>query len=276
MAQRFAAYRDNAELLATVADHGHVRPDSRRILDATWGLGSWWRLLPTPTVGADIDRAKVAGHALDKKGQPIGRPAPRAVVADFRRPPFRPGSFDAIILDADYKLNGTPDDELGGPDERYGAHVVKRWQDRMADLLDGVFTRPLCADCATWCQENEGAGRPAEWLLGALPPDVCPLCCREGVTGGGLAPLLAPAGKLLVKCQIQVCSGQVRHQPFEVMKRAEHAGLVFVDQFDYRTGRPQPEGRNHVHAESNYSTLLVFRRSGRAPRRRTIDGRTII
>jgi hypothetical protein len=64
---------------------------------------------------------------------------------------------------------------------------------------------------------------------------------------------------VLVKCQDQVCSGQVRWQTIELANLASRRGLRLVDRFDMVGGsRSQPSGRRQVHARGRGSTLLVF------------------
>lgn len=70
--------------------------------------------------------------------------------------------------------------------------------------------------------------------------------------------VLKPGGHLLVKCQDQVCSGQVRWQTREFADHAEKHGVRQCDRFDLPSYRAQPPGRRQVHARRNYSTLLVF------------------
>ena len=63
----------------------------------------------------------------------------------------------------------------------------------------------------------------------------------------------------LVKCMDQVVSGRKVWQPHLLTTRAELVGWRLEDRFDMLvTPRPQPKGRRQVHAQSNYSTLLVF------------------
>lgn len=71
-------------------------------------------------------------------------------------------------------------------------------------------------------------------------------------------------GYLLVKCQDQVCSGQVRWQTRVLADYAESLGAQLVDRFDLIGHRiPQPEGRSQVHARRNSSALLVFQKKER-------------
>ena len=93
---------------------------------------------------------------------------------------------------------------------------------------------------------------------------------RQGITE--CFRVLRPEGILLVKCQDQVCGGRVRWQTHEFTEHAEEQDSRLVDSLLMIGGRPQPPGRRQVHANHNYSTLLVFRkatRRGRAARRDT-------
>lgn len=87
---------------------------------------------------------------------------------------------------------------------------------------------------------------------------------RDGITE--CARVLAPDGHLLVKCQDQVCCGEVRWQTVEFAAHAATLGLRLVDQLHLQSYRPQPAGRAQKHARRNYSTLLVL--AGPARRRR--------
>lgn len=65
----------------------------------------------------------------------------------------------------------------------------------------------------------------------------------------------------LVKCQDQVCSGQVRWQTDDITAVARACGMRKVDRLDLLSYRPQPKGRSQKHARRNSSTLLVFGRA---------------
>lgn len=65
-------------------------------------------------------------------------------------------------------------------------------------------------------------------------------------------------GHLLLKCQDQVCGGQVRWQTLDFANHATAHGARLVDRFDLLSYRPQPAGRRQVHARRNSSTLLIF------------------
>lgn len=81
---------------------------------------------------------------------------------------------------------------------------------------------------------------------------------RDGITEA--ARIVRRRGHVLLKCQDQVCSGQVRWQTIEFANHAATLGLRLVDRFDLLGHRPQPPGRRQVHARRNNSSLLVFRK----------------
>lgn len=66
---------------------------------------------------------------------------------------------------------------------------------------------------------------------------------------------------VLVKCQDQVCSGEVRWQTDDMTTTAKACGFRKVDRLDFLSYRPQPNGRSQKHARRNSSTLLVFERA---------------
>ncbi len=72
--------------------------------------------------------------------------------------------------------------------------------------------------------------------------------------------VLRPRGFLLVKCQDQVSSGEVRWQTFTFTKHAESRGCRLVDHFLLPSYRPQPKGTSQKHARRNYSSLLVLQK----------------
>lgn len=98
--------------------------------------------------------------------------------------------------------------------------------------------------------ERYGIEEPAKWQ------DRMQLI-RDGIAG------LLPVTKkyLAVKCQDQVCSGQVRWQTRDFSDHAESLGAKLVDRFDLIGSRiPQPKGRRQVHARRNASSLLIFKK----------------
>lgn len=116
-----AAHRwtTNGHLIADVAKLGYL---NGRVLDPTYGEGTFWKVWkPDDLTACDIDPAK----------SPIG------YSVDFTNPfpTFAVESFDSIVYDPPYKLNGTPD---GAIDGRYGVHEVRTAQQRIDLLLRGV------------------------------------------------------------------------------------------------------------------------------------------
>ena len=94
---------------------GYLRSDWFT-LDPTYGLGNFWTLWK-PNADKFIYDDK---YTLD------GR--------DFRNLPWGSGTFDAVVYDPPYKLNGTPSAE----EIRYGVEVPTRWQDRIKLMTDGL------------------------------------------------------------------------------------------------------------------------------------------
>lgn len=128
----FGDWTDNGDLIADVARLGYL---DGRILDCTYGYGTFWKAWrPADFVACDLDPAK----------SPIGRSV------DFTAMPFEDRSFDGVVFDPPYKLNGKPDDSI---DERYGVHEMTRWRDRMALMRAGfsdscrVARRHVLAKC---------------------------------------------------------------------------------------------------------------------------------
>ena len=193
--------RNNAELMADCHALGYLRDDDS-VLDATYGLGRFWTIYrPTRLIASDL-------YAGGEDG--IAR-------WDFRHIPVAPRTFDVVVLDPPYKLNGTSTGK--GPaasdvDYGVGASAPATWQERHALIRDGI------TECA----------RVARRVL-------------------------------MVKCQDQVCSGQVRWQTREFAAHAEDQGFRLVDALHVQGHRKQPDGRRQVHARRDYSTLLVLERA---------------
>lgn len=187
----------NAQLILQCSQLGYLT-DEAPTLDPTYGLGRFWALWrPRNLVASD----------LDARRSPIGRSI------DFTAMPWADASFEAVVFDPPYKLNGTGGSHAS--DVAYGVADSVRWQDRMQLCRDGITE-----------------------------------CCR----------VLATGGTLLVKCQDQVCSGQVRWQTIDFANHAVGLGCRLVDMLHLQSYRPQPEARRQVHARRNYSTMLVFKK----------------
>lgn len=196
----FAGRRTNAEAIRDLARMGILKPEDRTI-DLTYGLGRFWTLWqPEDLLRADLDPAR--SHDF-----------PGGLDAEYTGLPE--SSFDVVVVDPEYKLNGTAN--RGGPadgdaDYGVGGEYVP-WQERMAKML----------------RELTEANR-----------------------------LVKPKGKVVYKCQSQVCSGQVRWQEFDAHQHALglkmlHRTTLYVEGY-----RAQPPGRTQKHAANNFSAMLVF------------------
>lgn len=205
---------NNAQLVADCAQLGYLHEDWRT-LDPTYGKGRWW---------TDWSPTLLRRHDLVPSKAPDGP-------MDFTRLDYLAQTFEAVVFDPPYKLNGTKGksgpasgDESYGVDEGYTSiearHDLMRW---------GI------SEC-----------------LRVLAPR----------SRGG------QGGYLLVKCQDQVSSGKVQWQTRLMADHAEAYGRVvndgcsvrLVDELHVRGYRKQPEGRSQKHARRDYSTLLVFQK----------------
>ncbi len=115
-------WQTNADLIADVARLGYLhRYDI--ILDPTFGRGTWWkRWTPAPP-------GRLVAHDLNPRLSPTGESC------DFRNLPYDRDTFDAVVLDGPYKLNGTSTVSV---DERYGVECYASWQDRHTLIRDGM------------------------------------------------------------------------------------------------------------------------------------------
>lgn len=117
-------WKSNAELIAA-CHHLDYLLDDWTILDPTYGHGTFWNAWrPRNLIACDLDVEK--------------SPMRRSI--DFTALPWFDESFDAVVFDPPYKLNGKPDDT--GRDERSGVHERSTWQDRMRLIRAGA------AECA--------------------------------------------------------------------------------------------------------------------------------
>lgn len=97
-------YKNNADLIAYgVAPMGYL---DGAVMDLTYGKGTFWKKwAPWTLAKNDID------------------PDKGVMTCDFRAMPYRDDSFDAVVFDPPYKLQGTPSNpEM---DERFGTVVYK-------------------------------------------------------------------------------------------------------------------------------------------------------
>jgi hypothetical protein len=195
------------------------------VLDATFGKGTWWRSAEYLTEVTGIVGADLMAHKARRARAFIG-------------PEVKPGEWiHASGVQADFRL--TP----FRPRSFQTVFFDPRYK------LNGTPTPDEDGP-----DERYGADDPKPWQ--EIRAEMV-----DGITA--LAELVALGGRLLAKCQNQVCSKRVRFQTDWLTDAAEAAGLEKVDQLDYEiVPRTQPEGRTQNNAESNYSTLLIF---GRPP-----------
>lgn len=111
----------NADLIVECARLGYLRREWTT-LDPTWGKGRFWtKWRPDVLVGHDIDPTL----------------APDGRSTDATDLPYDDDSFDVVVIDGPYKLNGTSTPR--GPaasDRDYGVHVPAAPEERMGLLLD--------------------------------------------------------------------------------------------------------------------------------------------
>lgn len=107
----------NSHLIADCAKLGYLK-SSYLILDSTYGLGNFWnQWRPEYLVGLDMH-------------------TPATVTADFTQLPFADKSFQAVVFDPPYKLNGTSYEKS---DVRYGVDKPATWQERLQLMLAGMI-----------------------------------------------------------------------------------------------------------------------------------------
>lgn len=131
-------YRNNGELIVAAMTLGYLR-DDWSVLDPTWGRGTFWTIWrPKHLVGSDL-----------------------ATGVDFRHLPHDDATFDAVVFDPPYKLNGRPTDEVDG---RYGVggsytsagERHKLMRDGLAECARVVRPRGYVL---AKCQDQVNAGR---------------------------------------------------------------------------------------------------------------------
>lgn len=117
------AYNDwptNAHLIEDVARLGYITGD---VLDPTFGLGRFWKRWHPDDHGHKLHASDL--NPMKSPGKP----------ADFTKLPHDDETFDTVVLDPPYKLNGTP---ACDSDDAYGVNIPTRWQDRMTLLYEGT------------------------------------------------------------------------------------------------------------------------------------------
>lgn len=232
-------WRDNAHLMADVArmEPGYL---DGTVLDATYGDGKFWtKHRPARLVTNDLH--KPADHALDFRtfSEQLGD-----------------GTFDSVVFDPDYKLNGTP--AVGSMDIAYGTAENLSRTDRLGKIVAGAME----CYCVTrrWllvkCMDQVEGGR-MRWQTDMVTRAVEDLGGRKverfDLLGGG-----RPQPPRTKKCK--ACNGlgtwtatadEVRHgappppAPFNTCGQCDGSGRV--------------ESRQQ-HAYGRGSTLLIFKK----------------
>lgn len=115
------SWKNNAQLIRDgVVPLGYLST-KMKVLDPTYGLGRFWSLWrPKDLTACDIDPSK----------SPIGH------AVDFTCMPFDDATFDAVVFDPPYKLNGT-----GGSvasDGAYGVADRATWHERHSLIKAGI------------------------------------------------------------------------------------------------------------------------------------------
>lgn len=152
------AWPTNGHLIADVAKLGYL---DGRCLDVTHGYGVFWQLFqPSELVRCDLNPDKAPD-----------------LVADFRTLPFVDGSFDSVVFDPPYKLNGRPTDCV---DERYGVDMPARWQDRLLLMGEGLIecVRVSRNHVLVKCMDQVVSGKKV-WQTTALYNLAIKLGCRQ-------------------------------------------------------------------------------------------------
>lgn len=118
--------RNNAELIADCATLGYLRDEPT--FDATYGKGSFWTTwAPSALLVADLHEGE-----REHRGRWVN-------AWDFTHLPLQSESFDAVVFDPPYKLNGTSTGRgASAADASYGVTGRASWQQRHALILDGI------------------------------------------------------------------------------------------------------------------------------------------
>lgn len=124
---RMSDAKSNAELINQAHILGYI-PENRHhfVLDPTWGNGRFWRIFrPEKLIRADI-------NVIDK----AGKTREGVIQADFTAMPWGDATFDCVVFDPPYKLNGTP--TVGGMDTDYGVDSPASRAKRYSLAADGL------------------------------------------------------------------------------------------------------------------------------------------
>lgn len=198
-------WQTNAELIADVARLGYLEGE---VFDATYGEGGFWTVFK-PAALITNDLKKPADHN-----------------DDFRALPWSDGTFDVVVFDPDYKLEGSPSAGNAEMAYRYGVDTKKNRETRLGDIEAGA------RECFRVCRKR---------LL---------VKCMDMVEGGKM------------RWQTDIITRAIEELGGRKVDRFDFARLSAsiingkpVVMFG---GRRQPPGRRQVTARHCASQLLVF------------------
>jgi hypothetical protein len=238
-------WRDNAALIVDVAELRHL---DGTVLDVTFGQGGFWKRLPH-----DPDRRAIV--ASDRYTPNV------ALSYDYRRTGLLDNSFDVVVFDPPYKLNGTP--ALGDFDDRFGiAGDTNRW-DVLQDIALGVREcyRVCSSRLLVKCMDQVEGGQ-MRWQTKLVHDEVDALggrlVDRFDMLGGGM-----PQPARSRKCER--CNGtgvDPEPEPGDVNDERPHMSCRM---------RGCEHGRitsGQQHAYGRGSTLLVFKKPATSKKHR--------
>lgn len=205
---RATEWANNSEMIKEVASLGYIEG---AVLDCTFGKGNFWKLYqPEDFTACDLVEHK----------SPIG------YSVDFTKMPFEDDSFDTVVLDGPYKLNGTPSEK---EDEAYGVHIPATWQERHDLIKAGM------SECARVSRNR---------VL---------VKCQDQVSLHHIRwqTLSFPVHAFMI--------GLAYEDRFDLVREPRQQPKFKKAKIDKKTGEKLPrEPMTQSHVHSNYSTLLVF------------------
>lgn len=233
------AWQSNADLIAEVARLGYL---DGRVLDATYGRGTFWKNYRPADLWTNDRDLGCANSSHDY----------RAFPPEWER------SFDAVVFDPDYKLNGTP--ALGDFDARYGIGGTVTREQRYAAILDGAEEcyRASRRFVLVKCQDQVESGR--QWWMG---DDVTSLLCAPRPDDEAFVPAQKVEEFLYLGGGRPQPKDRDRRCPLDTDKDGDCAacrggGVGYPGCVDGRVPSRQ------VHAYARPSKLLIFKRPGRS------------
>lgn len=242
----------NGQMLAEIASYTELGylPLDGEILDPTYGYGTFWTVVrPAGLVATDLDPAKSPD-------------TPDGIGMDATcLPPGWHDRFDTVVVDPDYKLNGTDQ----GEGERYGvAGTYKSAADRLGSM-GAIFTGAARAvkpggHLLFKCQDQTNAGR-RKWQTRRFAElgESLGLDHVDQFLFPSYRP--QPARSTCLVCGVKIMRratgqwGAVRRTPGH--DQFACAGGLLTGQPGHAPDPSAPvQDRSHV----NYSALLVFHR----------------